>query len=81
MAEVWYQDVNLLSSFGTVLKDAGVLEDADDFRDYLNKPFKYNDEYDAWEEAGFPDEGTDNWDTFVDAISSEEDEVEPNATE
>lgn len=74
MAGEWYLDTAKVAAFGTVLSDADVISDSDDFKKYLNKPFQYDDAYDAWVEAGYPDTDSDNWDDFVEEISGEEEE-------
>ena len=80
-SDKWYNDSNLVSSFGTALIDASVLEDTEAFKSYLNKPFKFNAEYEAWEEAGYPTTEDDNWDEFVEAISTDEEESDEEEEE
>jgi hypothetical protein len=76
MAERWYHDSSLLRSFGTALINAEVLEDLEDVLAFFQHPQRYNQFYMEWENAGFPNEGDDNWDEFVDSISESEDSEE-----
>ncbi len=70
---MWYNDVNLLRSLGQALSEMGILEDSDDFAAFLSKPQRYNDEYNAWEAAGFPTtEVDDGWEEFELALTSDD---------
>lgn len=72
---MWYNDASLLRNFADALSNAGVLEDSDDFSAFMRKPQRYNDEYEAWKEAEYPsDDSDDGWDDFVDAISVDDED-------
>lgn len=76
-ADRWYDDVRLTVGLTNALIEAGYLEDNSEIQEFLQelrkKPQKFNDEFDAWQEAGYPDdEGEDGWTDFTNAISSEE---------
>jgi hypothetical protein len=72
-ADKWYNDATVLAGFVSALHNAEYFEDIDAVVALLSKPFQYNDEYDAWESAGFPAEDSDNgWEDFADAVSGEE---------
>lgn len=72
----WYDSAADLRKFLTVLIDAEVIEDTDDVQSFLNKPQRYNEVYEAWDDAGFPESDDENWDEFVNAISDDESEDE-----
>ncbi len=77
MAEHWYDDRVMVSQFAIVLEDAGVLdpENTDSYKQFINKPFKYNEIFTSWEELGYPSQGEDNWDEFTNLlVSADEDE-------
>lgn len=76
MAEYWFNDIETLRNFGTILTTAGILDDSDAFANYLSAPFEYNAAYNAWLASNSPEEGDENWDTFVDAITEDEDDDE-----
>lgn len=76
MATQWYHDANEIRTFQQALIDAEVLEDSEDMKAFLTHPQRYNNEYRAWEEAGYPQETDDTWDEFVQAIGSEDEEEE-----
>lgn len=85
MADQWYSDATLVRSFGKVLTTAGTLEDTDDVAAFFDQPQRYNEFFDAWAAADYPTEDDDNWDEFVELVSSddesdEDDEDEPNET-
>jgi hypothetical protein len=65
----WYDDSRLLIDFAKALAWAGVVED---MSDVLDKPYKYDEEFDAWKEAGYPSEEDTEWDDFVTAVKGEE---------
>lgn len=73
MAEQWYSDSTLLRNFGKILTAAGVMEDSDDLTAFLDQPQRYNEFYEAWSAAGFPTENDENWDEFVELVSSDDD--------
>jgi len=76
MADQWYSDNKLVTSFGEALANAGVLNDSDDFKMFLKSPMRYNDAFNAWSEAGYPtDDSEDGWDDFLEALP-DEDETE-----
>lgn len=71
----WYDDIKLKDGLSEALLNVGVLEDSDDIKEFIRKPQKYNDFYDAWETAGFPtDEDDDGWEEFSETISSDEED-------
>ncbi len=74
---MWYQDVEQVRNLGQALSNAGVLEDSADFNDFLRRPKRWDETYEAWEASGSPitddDEGLDD---FVSAISTDENESE-----
>ncbi len=72
-ADKWYDDARLTRAFCNALIEAGYLESNEEIREFNKKPQKFDDEYDAWAEAGFPDDANeDGWTEFVEAISTEE---------
>jgi len=79
---MWYNDAKLLSGLGDALSVMGILEDSDDFSAFLRKPQRYNEEYAAWETAGFPtSEDDDGWEEFEEALTSDgEDDDEDDET-
>lgn len=70
----WYDDPKLVAGLGTALYDAEVLQDSEDSKNFLNKPYTYSEYYKAWEASGFPDSESENWDEFVNSIGDDEDE-------
>lgn len=76
MAEKWYNDSNEVRTFVTALIDAEVLQDGEDIKAALSHPQRYNDEYNAWAENGYPTEGDTTWDDFVDAVTTEDEDSE-----
>jgi hypothetical protein len=79
MAEYWFTDSETLRQFGSILNAAGAFDDSEDFQSFLDEPFQYNDEYKVWLEQDSPSEGDENWEAFVDAITSDDDD-ESNET-
>lgn len=76
MAEQWFDNAQLSRSFQAALINADSL-DMDNLGDFLSSPQQWQEEYEAWQDAGFPNDDSDNgWDQFVDAISSDEAEEE-----
>jgi len=71
----WYSDTKLVSELGQVLVDAEILEDTDDFKAFLAEPYRYDEFYEAWKEADYPNIESDNWDSFVDQITPDDDET------
>lgn len=65
-----------LSDFIEVLLSAEVVSE-DEVKDVLRQPYKYQEVYDAWKEAGYPlaDSGED-WDNFVESLETEEETEE-----
>jgi hypothetical protein len=76
MAEYWFTDTETLRAFGSILSEAGVLEDAEDFQNFLDEPFEYNDAYKAWVENDSPSSDDEGWDAFVEAISEDDESNE-----
>ena len=73
---MWYSDATLVRNFCNVLIAAGTLEDTDDVSTFMNQPQRYTEFYTAWEAAGFPVEDDDNWDEFVELVSSDDESDE-----
>lgn len=70
----WSENPQQLSDFGEVLEEA--VEDFD-LHDLVRQPYKYDDIYDNWKDAGFPlPNSGEDWDTFLETITSEEEEEE-----
>ena len=76
MADQWYSDATLVRNFCNVLIAAGTLEDTDDVSTFMSQPQRYSEFYTAWEAAGFPVEDDENWDEFVELVSSDDDSDE-----
>ena len=77
----WYSDSDNVRELGKALVNAEVLEDTEDFAEFLGKPRKYTEHYNAWSEASFPsDENDDGWEEFVEAVSSDDEEDESDET-
>lgn len=77
----WYDDHTKVAAFSTVLEDAGVLnpEDTRSYKNFVNKPFQYDEIYSAWAELGFPSQDDANWQEFIDLLDTdEEDDGEEN---
>ncbi len=72
----WIDSAADLRKFLNILIDADVIEDTEDVQSFLDKPQRYNDVYDAWDEAGFPESDDDNWDEFVGSVTDEDTEEE-----
>lgn len=71
----WYDDVKLKDGLLEALVNADVLTDAEEFKEFARKPQKYNEHYEAWKDAGYPtDESDDGWEEFSDTFSSEEED-------
>lgn len=69
---MWYNDASLVRNFGIALSNAEVLEDNEDFAAFLAKPQRYNEEFDIWQQNGYPaSDGEDGWDEFVDGITED----------
>lgn len=78
----WYSDSKLVASFGAALVNAGVLEDGDDFRAFLMTPQRWDDEFNAWKDTGYPtDEDDDEWEGFILAIGGEDEDEEEEEPE
>ena len=75
MADLWYHDSYLVDGLAEALTNAEVFESASDVVEFRKKPQKYTAYYEAWEEAGFPDnEDDEGWEEFSEAVTSDEDE-------
>ena len=77
MASKWYDDATTVRGFADALTEAGLLEEQDEFREFFQHPMRYNSAYDVWENLEFPDSESPNWDSFVEAVSGDEEEDEP----
>lgn len=83
MAEHWYDDHTKVAAFAQVLEDANVLdpENPETYKMFINKPFKFNELFQAWEDMGYPSQGDKSWDEFTDLLvnesEDEDDEEEP----
>ena len=64
------QDVSypVLIEFGHVMADAGWFTESRDVLYFLEKPDKYKNEFQTWNECGLPKMGDPNWYMFTDAI-------------
>ena len=73
MADLWYHDSYLVDGLAEALTNAEVFESANDILEFRKKPQKYTAYYEAWEEAGFPDnEDDEGWEEFSEAVASDE---------
>lgn len=76
----WYQNYGQIVAFGTVLKQAGALESADDVLNYMENIRAKDDAlyqtwdplYTIWTNLGSPTEGEDGWEDFVNSFEEEE---------
>lgn len=72
----WYDDGTVLRQFATALVNASYFDDDEDNENlllFLTKPQKFNDEFKAWETAGFPtSDSDDGWEDFTNEILSED---------
>lgn len=77
----WYDDNKLVAGLSNALVEAEVFEEASDVTEFLRRPFKYNEHYDAWEAAGFPeDDNDDGWEDFVAAVGSDDSSEDEDET-
>lgn len=78
MATAWYSDSTKLHGLLEALCNAGILETAEEVKSYLKTPMRYDDEYNAWAEAGYPiTEDDEGWEDFTAAFVENEEEEEP----
>jgi len=80
-SDKWYNDSQLVRSFQTALMQADILQDTEDVSAFNSKPQRYDDEFNTWAAAGYPEEGDGNWDEFVDNITPDEDSEEDDSEE
>lgn len=69
--EEWYTDYDTVVSFGEVLHEIDLLSDAKDVLAYFAKPWKYDNEFEAWDAAKRPTDGRALSD-FVDELNEQE---------
>lgn len=77
----WYDDSTILRGFAAALTAAGVLETSEEYTGFFNYPQRYNEYYEAWEENDFPDPESDNWDAFVESVTTDEDSTDDDDEE
>lgn len=78
----WYEKANKVQAFVDALTEAGVLESATEVNAFVRKPWKFDEEYIAWANNGFPsDESEDGWSEFIDALENDEEEEEEESSE
>ena len=65
MAE-WYSDALKLRDFSSALEQAEYAG----ANDVLKKPYRFDDEFAAWQENNFPTQEDPEWDTFIDALNA-----------
>jgi hypothetical protein len=68
----WMDSAATSNKFLSVLIDADLITDTDDVQQFLSKPQRYSDVYEAWDDAGFPESEDENWDEFVESVSDDE---------
>jgi hypothetical protein len=73
-SSTWIDSGATVRKFLNVLIDAEAIENIEDVQQFLNKPERYNEVYEAWDDAGFPESDDENWDEFVSTITDEEDD-------
>ena len=72
----WYDDGLVLRKFALALIEVGMLND-DEITTFLDKPWRYNNYHEIWEENGAPETNEDDgYQDFVDAITEQEEEEE-----
>jgi hypothetical protein len=61
----WFADPNEVIEFAGILVRADWLDTAQEVLDYLEKPHKYDPEYELWVGCGRPDLDDQGWDWFA----------------
>lgn len=68
----WYNDHKNVAAFLEVLLESDVIDvEQDEILYMLNQPWKYNEEYIAWDEAGRPMPNDSSWDGYLDSLENE----------
>lgn len=62
-------DSRQLADFATALESAGIVENP---TLVLKKPYKYEREYETWKAYNYPQEEDGEWDDFVTALNSDD---------
>ena len=70
----FYDDPLRLRDFAKALEQAELADE----NDVLKKPYKFESEYEAWADNGFPTQEDPEWDSFIDALNALESEEESN---
>jgi hypothetical protein len=65
----WYLDAELVRDFLTALIDASYFNDVEEVRDILERPQRYNELFNVWEELAYPTENDESWEDFVNAVT------------
>lgn len=61
----WHASYPNVIGFAGILVRADWLDSADDVIYYLEKPWKWNNEYELWDGCGRPDLDDEGWDFFL----------------
>lgn len=64
-------DPLLLRDFAKALEDAGIVEDS---AEVIRRPYKFEAYFDTWAENEYPQQEDAEWDSFVEALNSENEE-------
>lgn len=72
---MWYDSLKQFSSFLKVMI-AAVFDDVQQIVEFIDNPQLYDDEYTEWANTGYPTENDKNWDDFIAAISSDDEDEE-----
>ncbi len=64
-------DVLVLRDFAHILEKLDLVEDV---TDVIRRPYRYEEYFQIWTEFNCPNEEDDEWDGFVEAINSSEEE-------
>lgn len=65
----WYDDRERLRAFASVLVDEYILRGTPDVLDFIEKPWKWNEEFTIWQKWEYPQKGDSNWDIFLEELS------------
>jgi hypothetical protein len=69
MKPKWYEMLNEVYEFGTVLRDAGQIWELDQAFEYFEKPWHWQAEYTIWFiDFGMVNEDDERWPDFVEAL-------------
>lgn len=73
MDDQWITDRAQLCDAAQMLAEAGYLDSAQDVVDFLEKPWKWQDERALWLEAGSPLSDTEQWALFAQRLKNRDD--------